>query len=231
MQFGKSSAKQRKTTRSSQKPIDLLPALDWTSPQNIEDALKGVHETVTKRAHELIKYYDGAIPGRRIRAKAVRIAQLVLSILVGIGLVTSAVVIPRHPRLYIIGVLTGAILVVAVALTLLDGLCGYSGSWMRYTTACQSVLSVLDQFEIQWQIHLCTVQPRNITNNEAITVLDMPRGSPAPPAGRYLPWLPAGTRAASRPRAPSAASGRASGSVSARGRLPGPRRAGRPRAR
>ena len=172
MQFGKSSAKQRKTTRSSQKPIDLPPALDWTSPQNIEDALKGVHETVTKRAHELIKYYDGAIPGRRIRAKAVRIAQLVLSILVGIGLVTSAVVIPRHPRLYIIGVLTGAILVVAVALTLLDGLCGYSGSWMRYTTACQSVLSVLDQFEIQWQIHLCTVQPRNITNNEAITVLD-----------------------------------------------------------
>jgi len=173
MQFEKSSAKQGKSTRSRQKKaIDMPPDLDWTNAKNIEDALKDVHEVVTKRAHELIKYYDEAIPGRRIRAKAVRMAQLVLSILVGIGLVAAAVLIPLHPELYIVGVVTGAILVIAVALTLLDGLCGYSGSWMRYTTACQSVLSVLDQFEIQWQIHLCTVQPRNITNNEAITVLD-----------------------------------------------------------
>lgn len=147
--------------------IELPKDLRWTTDAERTHSLQVIHKAVTDRAHQFNAYYDDQIPKMSKKAWLLRTIQLGLSILVGIGLLAASVVIPLHPHLYFIGVAAGALLVVAVAMTPMDGLCGYSGCWMRSMRARESIAALLDRFEIEWQEHQCKEQPDKLTMGEA----------------------------------------------------------------
>ena len=129
-------------------PTDLPSSLSWR-PEDVPASLDAMYLHVVLRANNTILWYLQSKRSKRIWARVLRVAAVLLVTLAGI-----------LPILSQIGAASGrtlepawatVALAIAVALILLDRFFGFSTGWSRYVATEFAIQSALDQFRIEWQ--------------------------------------------------------------------------------